>query len=65
MSESQIIRSARLYRAAIRKLNNIERHGSRRAKVFAKRARKMGWTVESIVAALSYGVNNFGAPIEF
>lgn len=40
---------------AHRKLRNIERFGSRRAKVFAKRARKLGWTANSIVSALAYG----------
>lgn len=65
MSNSQKRREARYAHTALRKLRNIERHGSRRAKVFAKRARKLGWTAESIVAALSYGFEHFGVPIEF
>ncbi|MBR8362148.1 hypothetical protein KDW55_02295 [Burkholderia sp. AU19243] len=65
MSNSKIRRQSRYAHAALRKLRNIERHGSRRAKVFAKRARRLGWTAESIVAALSYGFEHFRAPIEF
>lgn len=45
--------------AAYQKLKNIERHGSRRRKVFAKRARRLGWSAESIVAALAYGFEHF------
>ena len=59
MSNSQKRRIQRHAHTALRKLHNIERHGSRRAKVFAKRGRKLGWSAESIVAALSYGFEHF------
>jgi len=44
---------------AYQKLMNIERYASRRAKVFAKRARKSGWHTESIVVAIKYGFKHF------
>lgn len=44
---------------ARKKLQRIERQGSRRVKVFAKRARKLGWSAESIVCAVSFGFEHF------
>lgn len=41
------------------KLRKIERNGSRRAKVFCKRARKFGWSATSIVCALKFGFDHF------
>jgi hypothetical protein len=52
MSKAQIKRQLRQQQSDMRKLARIERHGSRRAKVFAKRARKLEWTAIDIVTAL-------------
>jgi hypothetical protein len=44
---------------AYQKLVKMERYATRRDKVFAKRARKLGWPPESIISALKYGVRYF------